>query len=295
YLAVPNSGEIDATLTNAQWHFALAMLLIVIGSAPTSRWARWFDYALFVVGGLTGPFCLFMAPLIAIAWWMNRRPSWLLRLWIIDIAAAVIQLISLLYLSPHERSPQLGMDAPLLARLIGGQIGLGLTVGSWGYALVAPHHFWQAGLAPWVVTIAVIAVFVVALLKAPWQLRLVIVFVAMQLGGALFLGAGPQGIEAAWGALATPTFGARYYVAPILALGCCLIWLATQARWKAAQWLALSALLLTLLVGIPHDWGYTPYQDNHWRYYAAQFDALPPGAQIAIPINPGWQLHLIKQ
>ncbi len=63
YLALPNSREICATLTNSQWILALCAFLLVVAERPATRVGRVLTLGLLLVCGLTGPFCLFLAPL----------------------------------------------------------------------------------------------------------------------------------------------------------------------------------------------------------------------------------------
>ena len=303
YLAIPNSTEIDATLTNAQWHLALAALLAVLSDAPLTiggRWQQVTDIGIVLLSGLTGPFCLFLLPLAGFAWWIRGRPSWLLRLWIVDAVASAVQLWALLILTPSSRHFVLGLDAPLLARVLGGQIGLGLTIGDWGYSKVAIHYQWQYGWLPWLVVTALALVWGVALVWGPWQLKCFIAYSCMQLIGALYLGLGTGGLEAAWTGLAQPGEGQRYFMTPMLTLGAAFIWLATQGKWwppvrRVACLGALTALLCTAVVGIPHDFVYPALPNAHWSQSVAEFERLPRGASMQFQINPpGWSLTLSK-
>lgn len=301
YLALPGPGEIDANLTNAQWHLSVAMLLILLGSPPYGKWAHGFDLVLLLIGGLTGPFSLFLLPIIAYAWWMTRwsreHATRLLLFFVIDAITAGIQLFALLFLTSDRHHVSLVLtreNLSLLVHFLGGQLVLGFTLGTWGYTQIQPTALWQHAWIPGALTLALAALFVLALLKAPWELKAFIAFACFQLAATLLLVSDPTTV---WSIFAVPGLAERYCATPLLAVGATLIWLATRADWRVLQCVALGVLFLTLLVGIPRDWAYTPYTDLHWAAYVARFEALPHGAAIAIPINPGsgWQMQLIKR
>ena len=56
YLAIPNSSELDASVTYIQWHLALLAFLVVIAAPRSGRAWRVFDGAVILLCGLDGPF-----------------------------------------------------------------------------------------------------------------------------------------------------------------------------------------------------------------------------------------------
>ena len=58
YLCIPGASEVHANLTNAQWHLAMLMILVVV--APASKKILWqiFDGLALLISGLSGPFSL---------------------------------------------------------------------------------------------------------------------------------------------------------------------------------------------------------------------------------------------
>lgn len=86
YLAIPNSYELDASVTYIQWHLALLAFLVVIAAPRSGRAWRVFDGAVILLCGLDGPFCLLLAPIILLRWLRVRHPR-LLVLLAIDLGA----------------------------------------------------------------------------------------------------------------------------------------------------------------------------------------------------------------
>jgi hypothetical protein len=55
----------------------------------------------------------------------------------------------------------------------------------------------------------------------------------------------------------------------------------------------LALLLVTAADGVPRDWVYPPYLDQHWGAQVQRLDAAAPGTRVVIPINPqGWTITL---
>ncbi len=156
---------------------------------------------------------------------------------------------------------------------------------------------WLTGWLPWALLAALLGVVALVFWRGPWQLKVAIAFSLMQIAAAMTFSQTGSDYEGDWRALATPTWGQRYWVTPLFVLGACLLWLATRREGlRVVQWAAVAALLVTVLVGIPRDWGYTPAPDQQWALHVAQFEAAPPGTPVLLPINPaGWTMTLIKR
>jgi hypothetical protein len=63
YLAIPNSWEVHANLTNAHWHLALLAFMVLIATPSITCASQMFDRAVVLASGLSGPFSLFLMPL----------------------------------------------------------------------------------------------------------------------------------------------------------------------------------------------------------------------------------------
>src|SRR4051794_11129497 len=72
YLALPNTSELNVSITEAQWHLALLACLVVLSRAPESRAGFAFDLTVLALCGLTGPFCIVLFPVAFLVWWKER-------------------------------------------------------------------------------------------------------------------------------------------------------------------------------------------------------------------------------
>src|SRR3954470_23005090 len=66
YLALPNSQEMHANITNTQWRLALLALMILFARPSRSRLWNVFDLLILALSALSGPFIIFIAPIAAI-------------------------------------------------------------------------------------------------------------------------------------------------------------------------------------------------------------------------------------
>ena len=54
-------------------------------------------------------------------------------------------------------------------------------------------------------------------------------------------------------------------------------------------------LLFLSLVGIVADWKHPQFIDMRFAEHAASFEAALAGQEVVIPINPNWEMRLVKK
>lgn len=296
YLALPNSFEIHANLTNTQWHLAILAYMVVVAKPSNCHTWRCFDILVILLSAFTGPYCLLLTPIAVIHWWL-RRERWSLFLLLGLGTGILIQAKSLFFSAHpvHESVPiPLSTAVELLARILAGQIFLGALIGKNGYAWLVSTHVWSN---VWVIVVFLngFIVCLYALSKAPLELRLFIVFATLVFASALALPI-TRGIElrAFWGAMQSPGLGQRYYFIPMVAFVTTLVWMVgkqTHCQLRLVAALSLSCMVL----GIILDWHHPAFIDLKFQEYAKQFIESPKGTKVKIPINPsGWSMELIK-
>ena len=296
YLALPNTSEIDANLTCAQWHLGLLACMVIV-ARPSQRWLwKTFDVGILALAGLSGPFCIFLVPCALLAWYCTRQ-SWSLALLAVDVVCSGVQGVSLLsnMMSSRVHAP-LGVTAVAFARILGGQVFLSAIIGSTGYLDVYRQPWWNAGSAgPILLSIACVMVMAYVVWKSNLPLRLFILFCFSTLLGSM---ASPlvsmSGHQ--WRIMASPGAGGRYYFLPMLAWVVSLVWLVgSKHRHRMMAVLGGGALAVMVVVGIPNDWRYPAYTDYQFPEHARQFEAASSGETVTIPINPGWTMVLHKK
>jgi hypothetical protein len=295
YLAIPNSSELDASITYSQWHLALLAFLVVIAAPPLTRRWKVFDGAVVALTGLSGPFCLFLAPIIALRWLRTRAPAlpWLLGIDLLTCGAQAVTLLA--NISSGRAHVALGANVVELARIIVGQIVLASTFSMKGYAIVSVSGWWASGWFPPLLLLAAGAYVGVALRRAPQELRLLWLYGALIFAAALFspVTGGPWTY---WERLAHPFVNLRYVFTLIVAWLVTLVWMMSARPGPLLRRVTLLLLAFTCLVAIPVDWVYPPFADYHYQAYVQRFERLPPGGHLTTRLNPGnWTMTLIKR
>ena len=297
YLALPNAAELDAVITNSQWHLALLVFLVIIAAPPSG--ARWkvFDGVAVLLTGLSGPFCIMLAPIILVRWLKVRNP-FLLRLLVIDFITTVVQIVTLVTsISSGRAHAPLGISGIQLVRIIVGQVFLASMFGPRGYSILAHGSWWATWWFPLILLLAAVAFLGLTLRRAPQELHLLWLFGALVFIAALFAPLNPVP-GTYWQALAHPGWDQRYEFFLIVAWMATLVWALSACPRRLLRGLALVLTIVTCLVGIPVDWRYMAFSNYHYQSYVREFQQLPVGSRIVIPINPdnseGWAMTLIK-
>lgn len=303
YLALPNSNEVNVTLTNSQWHLAVLLFMVVIAPPSSQRVWRFFDTVVIIAGGLTGPFCVLLLPVAAIRWYLTRSGRSVTNLALL-FATSVIQSLPLVlhiplgpeYLPPQpvESALTLGDSVMLVVRIVAGQIYLGTTLGMSTFVHVSAARWWAGYVVPVVIFVGGTAFVAFACLRGPIELRLLVLFAGLTTLATLDRVYAQAGL-ASWEALVAPAAGVRYWYFGILTLVVCTVWAVSQNTHLIARASGVLLLGLILAVGVRSDWSFPTYADNHFATYASKFEHLPYGAALTFPINPGWQVTLTKQ
>jgi hypothetical protein len=287
YLALPNTMELNITVEEGQWHLALLACMLVLAHVPRNFKWRIFDVAIFLLCGVSGPFCLMLLPIAVIFWWLRRGP-WRFIPIIIFAATSAIQLSAIVQSGAATR-PKVGLGATpqLFTRLLGGQVYLGALLGQ--HSLSAHKN---------IILLAVVAVFGTAILvycfiKTGTELKLFILFAVLVFAASLRSPMVSLTVPQ-WQVL-RDSVGIRYFFFPMLAFAWALIWCAGVNRVGPVR-IAAGLALACMVIGILRDWEFPPYTNFHFQERARQFANAAPGTFMSIPIYPdGWMLRLTKK
>ena len=290
YLALPNSNEVSYGLTVSNFLLALVAMLLLLAKSPQSIPGKFFDCIVFLLCGLTGPFCIFFLPISLYRAW-KEKDRWQRVPAAIFLLSCTIQSWALLFLAPAARARRaFGASAELALRILGGQVYLGALLGGNGLSALPGRG---VSIALGVVALLGTTLIIYCIVKAPWRWKVFVGFSAL-----LFASALKAPVEwgrpdlAVWNVLAASP-GHRYWFFPTLAFVWVLLWGFHQ---RPAFLRGASALLLSLLcLGIVHDWHHRVFPDSHFADSAQRFNAAPAGATVIIPETPdGWSMQLVK-
>lgn len=302
-IAAPGMSEVFVNLTNAQWHLALLCFLVVTATRPAGRMGRIFDTAVLVVGGLSGPFSVFLAP-VAVLWWWLRRGRWAFwRLLLVAGAAALQAGLILLHQTSRTGlgSPALGVSLrnfdTILLNTILGPATLGwqaMKRNGW----LADQQGWLfgPGLGPLVLStllvLGALSLAAIALWRGGWLLRCLLLFVALEFTAGLVDGLAIDGMTL-WHQLAIGVAN-RYTFHPILAWLAILVSLTAD---RARLWRAIGAVLLagSLIFAVAGDWELAPLPPTDFQAQARLFAKAPPGTVMRFQTRPILFMTLTKK
>jgi hypothetical protein len=281
YIAIPNAREIYIVLTNAQWHLAVALLLLAFSTPPESIWAKLFDTTIFLISGFSGPFSLPLWPLLLFFWW-RRRQSWsLVQLGVMSVGSLVQALVILHHHADRVHIP-LRANPHLFIRMLGGNAFTAAIFGAYPFGSIAPFPLLLIAFIGGLALIAYTSRF--SLEIALFSIFSLVIFVA---GIRSPLGAG-------WPDL-VHTSSLRYWYFPMLAFVWCSAWCAVCAKSFFFR-RAATCILILMPIGIVADWHYRSYGDQNFSAYVQKFNDARPGQRIIIPIIPkGIAMALVKK
>jgi hypothetical protein len=285
YVSIPNASEIHIVVTNTQWHLAVVALQLAFSCSPLTWRGRLMDTLLFLASALSGPFCILLAPLVLIFWWVRRQPWSLAMFGLLSLGAAT-QIAVILHSTPRVQSP-LGATPETFLRLLGGNVIACALFGSYAFARLAPMIFILAtallGLC--------ICLYCLRFANLEWKLFLVYcaALYAASLRSPLTLPGAP-----AWDLLINDNSG-RYWFFPMLAFVWSVVWCALAGRDRLFR-IAGACVLLTMSVGVVRDWKFGEYPDPHFAESVQRMEDAKPGDRVVIPVVPaGWSMELVKK
>lgn len=291
YVFLPYTEEIHANLTNSQWFLSISVFLLIFIKEAKHIALRTCDRFIILVGSLSGPFSIFLAPIVALEAWRLRKIS--IRHYLV-ILGGFTQILFLIATREPYAEVHIGYSVTTFLQILGGQVfGSGL----FGYEAI---HFFAS--KPWIAPIASvlgIQLIAYAFWKSNRFLRYFIFFGAVVLAASLVSTLGTPPGTTWWYYFTTEAFGGRYLFIPHLAVFVTLGWLAfTKTKIHILPRVAAASLLAgAFLVGVPHDFRHTPFEDLKYQHYIQKYHDASPGTAVEVPVNPGgvWKAILIKE
>lgn len=282
WLALPNAQEVYVNLTNAQWHLAALAFLVLLSRPPAGWPARALDASALIVSGLSGPFCVLLAPVAA---WlaMTRRDGTSLRRAAAVLAAAAVQSAFLLSTLGERSADPLGAGPRLLARIVSQQVVLGALAGQANMGRLQSLAAWQGDILPLLGVAVATGLTALALASGPVALRLAVLAAGLLFAAAM---SHPQisTSGAQWPPMQTPGVGQRYYYVPMLAWLAVLFTLAgSRAWWRRVLG---AGPLLVLAIGLWSDWSIPPRPRTEFAAQVRAFEAAAPGTAVAFSFPP---------
>lgn len=281
-LVLPNTTEVYANLTNAQWHLAVLSFLVLVSQPPRTRGGWTFDVAVLAVSGLSGPFCILLAPIALARAWFDRSPGTAVRAALV-LGTALVQ-GGCVVLSGHERTQAPRGGGPrMVARIVVSQVLFGAFMGQANMPWLTGLGAWASNVLPLAALAAAAALCVLAALRGPALLRYAMAFAGLELASALVRPQISMTLPQ-WPLMQLPGIGTRYYYMPMLAwLGVVFTLAAGYVAWLRGVGLVL---LAAFLFGFGSDYFYEPRPRTGFVGQARLFADAPPGTRMTFPLLP---------
>lgn len=299
-LLMPNLEEVHANITNTHWYLSTYLFFVLTSTPPKTLSWKIHDSLVLILSGLSGPFIVFLSPIIALRLFYKshgenlkeRLVSAVRNITFLDVlfaAICLIQVIAILLSSTNERSSApLGASVGLLSNILSTRIFL-------GFALDGPlsYELWKLPLINYMVNLLGIATITISFIKGDWREKSLVIFPILMLATALLKPmihlTLPQWPRIEFGA------GQRYFVITSIFWVAILLVLIQKAKGKARVILTTGMALVVLAAG-SINFRLPKMPESRWDEQVVIFNNAKPGEKVLMKINPkGWSVELNKK
>lgn len=296
YLCIPGASEVHANLTNAHWHLALLMILVILSPLSQKLFWKIFDTLAMAISGLSGPFVFFGFPIFIIYLYYKRSKEKMLSLAVLAVTF-FIQLYSFLFIvdpgAPRSSAP---LDANILNffQILTGNILLKGIIGPDTTREIRDFELWEIGIIPIILGILGLIILAYFFYKSNLEIRLFVTFLFLIFIAGLI---SPQAslTKPQWDVMASGSAG-RYWYLPIIGWITALSFLFISEKNKLLKILFGSMLFCLLFIGIPSDFQVKKLKNYHFNEQVSAFSSLEKGEIFTFKIPPaGWSMTLIKK
>mgnify|MGYP001600988561 CR=1 FL=1 len=298
YLFLPNTAEVHANITNAHWFLALILLMVLFGELSTKKYVRILEAILLLVASVSGPFSVFLLPIIFLAWfWLPQKRN-LINITIISFGAIVQMTLIVLFGFSTRSHMILGATPWLFVKIFSGQLVLGSLIGKVGYDYLYTHFLifesWIGigiYLSSFVFGVTAIGL---TLWKGKKELRLIVLFGLVVLIFSLLKPMASTSLPQ-WQVMAIPGAAGRYWFFPMLSFVLSLLYLTVQKNWPRLKVIALLVCLLWIW-GLKTEGILRAWPNLNFKEQAKIFGQLPSGAEMRFRVMPeNWHNMVLKQ
>ncbi len=295
YLCIPGVAEVHANLTNAQWHLALFMILVIVATPPKKVSQFTFDAIVLIIAGLSGPF-VFFGVITFFLHLLFKRSKEKLALFGILLLTFLVQVHSYLFIvvpGAERSSAPLGANGILFLEILSRNVFLKGILGVDLARSISKFSLYEAGVLPVIIGITGLLLLGYFLYHAPLEGRLFVGFAFMILLAGML---SPQVhlTKAQWPIMANGS-GGRYYFLPILGWMFTLLFLAFKAPSRYIQRLCLMLSFIFIIYAVPTNFILRPLKNFHFKEQVAEFHNLSSGESYTFKFPPSWKVTLVKK
>lgn len=291
FMLMPGLQEVHCNITNTHWYLAIYSFMILLAPTPSTRLQKIHDSAAFTISGLSGPFVVFLFPLLLLRILLEIHFRWKkgkqYLIWAAPLGLTfVVQTASLLLTSSARENFPLGASIELFFKIINMRIMQGFIYQ--GSALTAN--------LPNVATYSMGLLFVFFLIFVffifSWRTKMAVAFLCMVLITSLATPMGGDPNQPVWPLfLYNFMWGSRYFVIiNILFFGLVLRSLSLSPH--SVKIIAGVLLAMVLLQPMQME----PYPKTNFYQQVEEYKKLPKGSLKEFDIQPqGWKMTLEKK
>lgn len=292
-LLMPGISEAYVNITNAQWYLSLYMLAVVMASAPVDTKNNIHDYLVMIIGGLSGPFALFVAPCLIIKR-ISERGGFLkaikgINMFDVTLAACcIIQIFGIVTTAGTARQiVSEGTSLGLLANIVSCRIIFSAFLPFDLAKAMAAHDHVNMVLFL-ILSVSLIAAF----FKFGWRIKALILFPIFVFASALISQLGSSG-QSMWPILYHTDGAQRYFIATNICLAClAIILISTLNKFRTTIAVAATVFFIYFT---PLYFTFPAINDSGYYQDLESFESLAPGKMAEIRIPPNWKMVLQKK
>lgn len=296
---MPHLEEVHANITNTHWYLSIYLFFVMIADERKCLSWKIHDFVILLMSGLSGPFIVFLSPIIILRNLSVSEGSKLkerVKLFISSLkpfdfifgAICLLQIATILTSTTDARSSApLGASISVLANILSSKIFLGFAINE-----KESYIIWNYQLVNFIISFIGTALLILLLTKGGWRERSMVIFPVLMLAAALAKPMIhlelPQWPRIQFGP------GQRYFVITNIFWVAILLSLSQMSN-KIASFISSFLMLLVIVVLSYKDFSIHRLPDNRWDKQVVRYNDTKKGDRVNVEINPkGWSMELIK-
>ncbi|EHI1107471.1 glucosyl transferase [Escherichia coli] len=298
-LFMPHLEEVHANITNTHWYLSTYLFFILISDRAESNLWKGHDILVMVISGLSGPFIVFLAPILALRMlsesngvgFVDKATNAIKKISLFEVIFGIIcliQLCTILISQSGDRSAApLGASIPMLANILSSRVFIGFLTSE-----KQSLHLWDQQNLNYLISVAGCLVLIFLLIKGNWKEKSAVIFPFLMLFAALAKPMIhlelPQWPRIQFGA------GQRYFVITSIFWVTCILF---SVQHLSNHLRITCTFLLALFIAISGYQNFNIHKlpDNRWDKEVVKYNDTPSGKRVILDINPkGWKIDLIK-
>lgn len=299
-LFMPHLEEVHANITNAHWYLSMLLFMVLIARKPTTLPGKVHDVIALVVAGFSGPFIVFMVPLLALKLVCNakgegiidkvfsaiKKIDWFSCLFVLF---ALIQVMTILLSFDDSRiHTELGATFQLLINILSTRVFAGFALSD-----VSILELWKMDLINDLIVVISVSIIGFVLYRSDWRTWAIIIYpftmLFLALARPMISTEIPQ-----WHGFEYPGSGQRYFVITGV-FWFSILALAASKFTKPLRYLSYIVLLVVIVKVAAYDFNIQPLPDSNWNEQVQRYNNSKVGDKVIMEINPtGWVMEIVK-